>query len=385
MTTRIHLARTGTFRDALNRVVTVDDAVLSDLSESYDAARFKAPLVLGHPQDGAPAYGWVERLSVEDGNLYGEIGEVATGLAEAVKAGRYRNVSISWWPKGHENSPAQDRAALRHVGVLGAQVPVVKGLEPLSFAAGDEGVVAIEFADTAFGWRTVKMVVRGIREWLIESAGQDKADQVVPAYFIDTLDEAADRAEESAAGTDAPRSFEDPSSPNANPIETLPEETSMSGDKDKKPEQPTDLAEREAALAAREAAIKAREAEIEAAAAGARKAAAIAFADGLIADGRLMPAGKDVVVDLHTRLAGSDAPIAFADGTEKPALKSFEDLFAGAKPIIDLGEASAADQASEIDGANQADLTRRANEITKENPAVSFSEAVRQAEKEADQ
>lgn len=380
MTTRIHLARTGTFRDALDRVVTVDDAMLSDLADSYDAARFKAPLVLGHPEDGAPAHGWVEGLSVEDGNLYAQVGEVSTDLADAVKAGRYRNVSISWWPKGHENSPAKDHAALRHVGVLGAQVPVVKGLQPLSFAADDDGIVAIEFADTAFGWRTVKMVVRGMREWLIESAGQEKADQVVPAYYIDTLDEAADRADEAA-----PRSFEDPSNPHANPPETKPEVTSMSGDKDKKPEATTDLAEREAALAEREAAIKAREAEIETAAAEGRKSAAIAFADGLIKDGKLMPAGKDVVADLHSRLAVSDEPIAFADGTEKPALKSFEDLFAGAKPIIDLGEASAADQASEIDGANQADLTRRANEIQKDNPAISFAEAVRQAEKEADQ
>lgn len=379
MTTRIHLARTGTFRDARNRVVTVDDAVLSDLAESYDAAAFKAPLVLGHPEDGAPAYGWVERLSVEGGDLYGEIGEVSKDLAEAVKAGRYRNVSISWWPKGHENSPAQDRAALRHVGVLGAQVPVVKGLEPLSFAAGDEGVVAIEFADTAFGWRTVKMFVRGMRDWLIEREGQENADRVVPAYLIDTLDEAADRAAE----TDAPRAFEDPSNAVAKTPE--PEETSMSGDKDKKPEQTTDLAEREAALADREAKIKAREAEIEAAAAEARKADAFAFADGLIEDGRLMPAGRDVVADLHRRMAVSDEPIAFADGSKKPALESFQDLFKGARPIIDLSEASAADQASEIDGASQADLTRRANEIRKNDPAISFSEAVRQAEKEADQ
>ena len=145
-----------------------------------------------------------------------------------------------------------------------------------------------------------------------------------------------------------------------------------------------ELADREKALEEREAAIAAQEKEAEANAAEARKTAAVSFADGLIKDGKLMPAGKDVVTDIHQRLAGSQEPISFSDGTSKPALTSFEELFAGAKPIINLSEVSKADQASEIDGSNHQDLTKRANEIVKENSAIAFSDAVRQAEKEAD-
>ena len=72
MNTRIHLARAGRYRDAHGRAVALDAATLKELAEAYDAAAFKAPLVLGHPADGAPAYGWIEKLTVDGDDLYGE-------------------------------------------------------------------------------------------------------------------------------------------------------------------------------------------------------------------------------------------------------------------------------------------------------------------------
>ena len=159
----------------------------------------------------------------------------------------------------------------------------------------------------------------------------------------------------------------------------------MSGDKDKKPADPTDLAEREAALKAREANLDARQKKLDDDAAEARKGAAVSFADTLIKDGKLMPRGKDTVVSLHQRLADSNEPFSFADGTSKPALASFEELFAGAKPIVDLSEQSADDQttAVEIDGEDHRALAKRGNELVASGEVKDFAEGVRQAQKEA--
>ena len=339
MNTRIHLARAGRYRDAHGRAVALDAATLKELAEAYDAAAFKAPLVLGHPADGAPAYGWIEKLTVDGDDLYGEAGEVAPDLAEAVRAGRYRNVSISYWPKGHAQSPKTAAAALRHVGVLGAQAPAIKGLTPLALAAelsdglGDAaGVVELGSMREREGWLSLRAFARGVREWIIQSAGAEEADRVAPSWLIDDFGRAAEADEpdpRAPAFSDREPPFNDPS-----------KETPMSGAAAQKTDEQkaVELAEREAKVAAREATLAAAEQAAakaaEDAAKAARKTEALAFADALIAKGVLAPAGREVIADVHGRLAAAEAPLEFADGTKKPALDAFRGLFEGKAPLI---------------------------------------------------
>lgn len=373
MNTRIHLAKTGTFNDAHNRAVTVDGDLLKSLSESYNAGAHKAPLVLGHPSEGAPAYGWVDELEIGDnGDLYGIVDQVSPDLADAVKDGRYRNVSISWWPMGHASSPNKDQPTLRHVGVLGAETPAVKGLTPLSFAADDVGVVTVEFAETFWAWSAMQSVARNWREFVLEKFGRDTADRVAPDYLIETIGKQADDLQREG---DAAPLFSDPSK--------LPKKEPEMPKDDPNTLTTKDFAEREASLAKREAAVKAHEANVAAAAAKAIDDAAIAFADGLIKDAKLKPAGRDVMIAAHKALAGTEEPIAFADGATKPALTAFEDLLKGAKPVIELAEVSTPDVETAIEGDDQAALTAAANKIIEANPAISFSEAVRKAEEAA--
>lgn len=367
-TARIHVARPGTFTDAHGRTVTMDAARISALAESYDVAN-KAPLVLGHPRMDAPAYGWVDELEVgDDGGLYARVSDVAPDLADAVSKGRYRNVSISWYPKGHQNSPKAETDVLRHVGILGAAVPAIRGLEPLKFSGDEDGVVAIEFNDRAWqGWWALKQGLRSMRDWFVEREGVETANRVVPDYLIDALDGAVDGARDA----DPDPAFTDPPQKEEPPVP--PEE--------KKPEPPVDLAGRTAELDRREAEIKAREDRIAADEAKAREAASVAFADGLVSDGRLAPAARDIIAEAHRRLAGDNAPISFSDGASRPPLEEFEKLFAGAKPVIDLAERSATD-ASTLDESGPGALEKRARAIVKEDPAISFADAVRMAEGE---
>lgn len=371
-TTRIHLAKPGTYRDAHGRPTDLSADRLKALADSYVPGTDKAPLVLGHPKDGAPAYGWIDALEFDEtAGLYGTVSNVATDLAAAVERGAYRNVSISIYPKGGKTNPTPEREALRHVGVLGAQVPAIRGLEPLSFA-DDGDVLTIEFSDAEWaGWWGVRSIVRSLRDLLIERFGAEDADRAIPSYLIDSIDGAV---QEAGRDDDMAPAFAAP------PPDPKPKETPrMSGTEDKS----ADFAEREADIARREAAIKVREDDQAKRDAAATEAASLEFADGLIGKGLLAPAKRDAVAAIHRELSGADAPLSFSDGKTEDAAAAFEGLFSSASPVIDLAERSTPDQSSDLDGGDPDALAKRAKTLMKEDDALSFAEAIRQAEDEA--
>lgn len=120
--------RTGTHTDnkGNTREWTVED--LDKAVKSYNPEHQEAPLVIGHPKTNAPAYGWAEGLKREGNILYAKARQVLPEFEEAVKSGRYKKRSISFYPDG----------TLRHIGFLGAQPPAVKGLVDVQFKEGEE-------------------------------------------------------------------------------------------------------------------------------------------------------------------------------------------------------------------------------------------------------
>jgi hypothetical protein len=124
-----HVSSSGSERDW-----SVDDLVR--MAEAYDPRLHQAPIVVGHPKDNDPAYGWIKALRVDGDTLLALPDQVAPEFAELVKAGRYKKRSISLYPDG----------TLRHVGFLGGQPPAVKGLKDIEFAGS--AADTYEFADT---------------------------------------------------------------------------------------------------------------------------------------------------------------------------------------------------------------------------------------------
>lgn len=124
----IAIFRAGTHTDSAGKTHTYSRADIEKIAAGYAPARHEAPLVLGHPEADAPAYGWVEQLKSKGGTLLARIKQVPAELKEAVKAGRYKKVSVALYPDG----------GLRHVGLLGASPPAVKGLGNVAFDDGDE-------------------------------------------------------------------------------------------------------------------------------------------------------------------------------------------------------------------------------------------------------
>lgn len=146
-------------------------------------------------------------------------------------------------------------------------------------------------------------------------------------------------------------------------------------------ERQAELTERENALQEREAAQARRDAEQAKRDQDARHATHVAFAEGLIADVKLAPAGKDKVVGLLDLLDASQ-PVSFGEGdaNSMTAAAAFMSLFDGAQPIIALGEAAPADK-KPGDAPKPGDIARRAQayaeKMRKEGKPITTQAAVR--------
>lgn len=100
---------------------------LNYIASNYNPTESEAPIVIGHPVDSSPAYGWIESLKVEGDKLIAKAKDIVPEFLNAVKQGLYKKRSISLDKDGK----------LRHVGFLGGALPAVKGLADIQFSEND--------------------------------------------------------------------------------------------------------------------------------------------------------------------------------------------------------------------------------------------------------
>ncbi len=300
------VCRTGTWRDAANREVTVTEADFDGLVSAY-STQDPAPVVVGHPATDAPAYAWIDAVRRTGDRLQAKIRDVMPAFRDAVESGRYTGRSIAFTGN-----------SLKHLGFLGGRAPAVPGLAPTRFASSPETVVVLAEASLTpqEGVRRIAMslarLVRGMRERIIASDGVEAADEALPGWEIDFLRSIADDL-----GDGTQFSQQSIGSENNNP-------ETEDGVKDKNGKnKPLD----EAALAARSAELDAREQRIasseQANAKAARLAAAEQALEPHVTAGRILPAEKAPLAALLASLPeGDNNTITFAssDGevSEKP-------------------------------------------------------------------
>ena len=135
--------RTGTFTTLRGDQISYSETDLQKMAAVFDPKRRKAPLVLGHPENDQPAMGQAQKLIVKDGKLYA-LAMVNEALESLVKTRRYAKVSASFLTPFATSNPTPGAYYLKHIGFLGAMPPSVKGMEPLSFSARDDGVCFAE-------------------------------------------------------------------------------------------------------------------------------------------------------------------------------------------------------------------------------------------------
>jgi hypothetical protein len=129
--------KTGAHTDSGGNTKEWTEADLDAIAAGYDPAVYEAPIVIGHPELNAPAYGWIESLKRAGDKLLAKAKQVAPEFAELVRQGSYKKISVAL---------TQDNK-LRHVGFLGAAAPAVTGLKNAEFSSTPEAY-CYEFAET---------------------------------------------------------------------------------------------------------------------------------------------------------------------------------------------------------------------------------------------
>lgn len=350
----LQIFKPGRHVAADGRAYEFSAADLQATAAAYDPAKHEAPLVVGHPKTDDPAYGWTKALAFNDA-LEATPDQVDAAFAEMVGAGRFKKISASFYAPDAPANPVPGVYYLRHIGFLGAQPPAVKGLKNASFADADKGV--IDFMD--YDDMQVASLFRNLREWFIAKFGTDEADKVIPGYSVDQL--------QTAAAVEDDDTETDPALPQYSEQENHVDKAEA----ERITAENTRLAAQLAQFAERENAIKAAET-------AQRRTAIVAFCDGLIAAGKMLPVHKDGMVSFMAALDGAQV-VEFGEGDKKvskPGGDWLREFLESHPKLVEFKEAGAggADRAEETNPEFAAvDLSRR---------AVEFMEAERKAGRE---
>ena len=116
---------------------------LRQIAATYNPALHEAPVVIGHPSDDSPAWGWVKALRVHENGvavLEAQPQQVSPEFTQLLQDGRFKKLSVALYT----NFPATGGPYLRHLGFLGAQPPQVKGLRPIKFSGPADGWLEVE-------------------------------------------------------------------------------------------------------------------------------------------------------------------------------------------------------------------------------------------------
>lgn len=142
---KLEIMKTGSVTAKNGRVYNFTEFDLKRIAEAYQPMLYRAPLVIGHPSEEAPAYGYVKSLTYADGRLLAEPAQVDPQFSAMVNSGKYLSLSASFYAPQADGNPKPGFTYLRHVGFLGAWPPAVKGLTTPEFGDRDHNI--LEFTD----------------------------------------------------------------------------------------------------------------------------------------------------------------------------------------------------------------------------------------------
>jgi len=180
---KLDIFKKGKHTTAAGQTIAFSEDDLQASVSAYDPKLHEAPIVIGHPSDGAPAYGWIGSMEYAEGNIEANPIQVDPEFAEMVVAGRFKKISSSFYHPDSPVNPVPGVYYLRHVGFLGAQAPAIKGLRDASFSESAEDYV--EFTE---GYATAS-IFRNLRDFFIEKFGLDTADSVLPGWLVESVED----------------------------------------------------------------------------------------------------------------------------------------------------------------------------------------------------
>lgn len=368
LTARIEVFRPGTFKPMEGDAITYSAADLKAIADAYSPETAPAPIVVGHPNTDAPAFGWVERFEydADEERLYADLHQIEPQFAELVKSGRFKKVSMALFSPRQAHNPIPGTWYPKHVGFLGAAAPAVSGLKNVAFAGLADTVFTAKFGER--GFEETASMLRLLRDFMIEKFGLDDADKALPSYRIEWLGEMEVSGRDDVRGPAYA----------AKPTPPLSEKEPAVSDKQPDP-----------AFAAREADLNARADTLAKREAALAHADAVTFAETLVQDGRLLPALKDKVVAIFDAMAAAPASVSFAEGAEKlTPIAALQDVLKALPKVVSFGEtvlgddpaagkaASFASDGKAVDAAGLA-THNKALEYQRAHPGTDYIDAVK--------
>jgi hypothetical protein len=179
----IEIFRAGQHTASNGVTLSYSGQELNQILDSYNVDQHEAPVVVGHPKDNGPAFGWVKGLRVQGDKLIAKLHECNSDFVDLVRDKAYKKVSASFYTPQSPSNPTPGKWALRHVGFLGAMPPAIKGLAGVEFADGDESLeFELDFGDGYWlaNLSGTAMLYQKLREWLISEQGTEAADRILP-------------------------------------------------------------------------------------------------------------------------------------------------------------------------------------------------------------
>ena len=360
-TARVEVFRPGSFTAMSGEEVSYTAADLQALAKTYDPKKFPAPAVVGHPTHDAPAYAWVTAFEYDEEaeRLYADLDQIESTFSQNVKDGRYKRISMSFFKPDSDANPKKGAIYPKHVGFLGGAAPAVSGLTPVSFKGSESDAITVEFGDPAF--RDVANLFQKFRDFMIDQFGLESADQTVPSYLVNWIDDAGNETDKDN-------------------FSSTQEDKPMPGKDDKN--KSAEFAEREAALTVREKKIADQEASKS-------HDGNVAFVDSLIKDGKLITGLKPKVIALMDAVGGDDdvGDLSYVDGGETKkgsALSLLKDVLGAQAKIVDFTETDMDDEP--VDTGDSEALAAAATSYMAEQKSkgidVSASDAVEYVEKQ---
>lgn len=324
----LHIFRAGTHTSAEGARLTFTEADLDAIVASYDPAVHEAPLVLGHPKHDDPAYGWVRSLRRAGPDLEATVDFSDASFAEQVRTA-YKKRSASFYLPDAPENPKPGTYYLRHLGLLGAQPPALKGLRPASFADGKRGFKTFAEGDA------IATAAEGSSDAATDTAAAASTARFATGAAVRARGKNGKVTDE-RAGFYAVL-FEG----DTEPVRWLAEDELELGDPaatagSTGAEVAAGVASHaETSLSARERELARREAQLRAETRRVRRLEIVSFCDATIREGRPLPMGRERTIAFLEALADAPATLvtaSFGEGERRSLATIFREEYLARLP-----------------------------------------------------
>jgi hypothetical protein len=354
--------KTGTHTDSQGNQHTWTAEHLSTIASQYNARvapgnpeHKQAPVVLGHPKDDSPAYGWIDKVKVRGDKLMAHLDQLNGAFVQALKDGAYKFRSISLYPDLN----------IRHLGFLGGMQPAVAGLAPYKFADATEATT-FEFANQVDDIGEIQRENRFFNrlfQLFHEDVTKHKSEPKTGP--IDTKEIDMEGSEKIAA---MEKSF-----------------TELQSKYDALVAEHTTLT---ASYAEAQAKVVKADADAAAALVAAKANANKQFCDECVSEGRMRPADVAMYLKvMNMAQAQDEGANDFAETKATPEMDAYRSWLKAQPKVVEFGDTATGKTSHDApDPLNGADTTDRVTEFCdayiKADPKMSYPEAMRKCQEE---